>query len=515
MYKWEKIDTNKVCLEIEVPVEEVSDALDKAYRKVVKKVSVPGFRKGKVPQKILESRFGPEIFYEDALEILVDPNYSKAVEECRLEPIDQPEFELVQMEKGKPLIYKVTVDVKPEVELGNYKGLTVEQEKKEITAADVEKYLNSLREQHARLVTLEEGEICEKDLAVIDFSGTIDGEPFEGGAGENYSLEIGSGSFIKGFEEQLLGARKNEEREIQATFPEDYTEEGLRGKEAVFHVTIKEIKRPQLPDLNDDFVQELTEEFSTLKEFKADVENKLKENLQNREKVNLESKLIEKISAESKVDVPEVLVERELDNKMAELGYYLRMQGLNLEQYGQLVEGGLEKIREEQRGEALKHARANLVLDAIIKKEALEASDEEIEEKLKEIVENANANVKANAEKINANNKDETETDLVKIKEQFRKQGRLDIMAHEIRYRKAIDLLVEHADIIQVEPASEGNNDEGENSDEDAENIEGAALTETTGENAGKVPGAEQDKAAQNVETKNADAQHEEAQNQS
>lgn len=482
MYKWEKIDTNKVCLEIEVPVEEVSDALDKAYRKVVKKVSVPGFRKGKVPKKILESRYGPEIFYEDALEILVDPNYNKAVKECQLEPIDQPELELVQMEKGKPLIFKVTVDVKPEVELGDYKGITVEQEKKEITAEDVERYLNSLREQHARLVTLEEGEICEKDLAVIDFSGTIDGEPFEGGSSENYSLEIGSGSFIQGFEEQLLGAHKNEEREVKVTFPEDYAKEELRGKDAVFQVTVKEIKRPQLPDLNDDFVQELTEEFSTLEEFKADVENKLKENLENREKIKLESKLIEKIAEESKVDVPEVLVERELDNRMAEFEYYLRMQGLNLEQYGQLVEGGLEKIREEQRGEALKHAKANLVLDAIIKKEALEATDEEIDEKLREIVQNAN--VKNNTDEI----------DLEKIKEQFKKQGRLDIMAHEIRYRKAIDLLVEHANIIQVEPASEEKNNDGKNSDENVESAEGVELTEAIDEDEKKDPGVEQNK---------------------
>ena len=485
MYKWEKIDTNKVCLEIEVPVEEVNDALDKAYRKVVKKVSVPGFRKGKVPQKILESRYGPEIFYEDALEILVDPNYSKAVKECQLEPIDQPEFELVQMEKGKPLIFKVTVDVKPEVELGDYKGITVEQEKKEITAEDVERYLSSLREQHARLVALEEGEICEKDLAVIDFNGTIDGEPFEGGAGENYSLEIGSGSFIQGFEEQLLGMHKNEEREVKVTFPEDYAQEKLKGKDAVFHVTVKEIKRPQLPDLNDDFVQELTEEFSTLEEFKADVENKLKENLENREKINLESKLIEKISAESMVDVPEVLVERELDNRMAEFEYYLRMQGLNLEQYGQLVEGGLEKIRDEQRGEALKHARANLVLDAIIKKEALEASDEEIEEKLREVVRNANAK----------NNTDEI--DLEKIKEQFEKQGRLDIMAHEIRYRKAIDLLVEHANVIQVEPAPEEKNNDEKNSDENVESVEGVELTEAIEEGEKKDPGVEQNKESQ------------------
>ncbi|RJX27059.1 MAG: trigger factor [Dethiobacter sp.] len=433
MYKWEKIDNNKVCLEIEVPSEEVNEALDKAYRKMVKTLSVPGFRKGKIPRKVLESRYGPEIFYNEALEILVDPAYSKAVKDCQLGPINKPEMELVQMEKDKSLIFKITVDVKPEVELGEYRGVTVKQVKKEVTPEDVDRYLSSLREQHGRLVTVDDGELQEKDLAVIDFEGVIDGEPFEGGKAENYSLEIGSGTFIKGFEEQLLGARKDEQREVKAAFPEDYTKEALAGKEAVFTVLVKEIKRPQLPELNDAFVQELTEEFSTLEEFRADVENKLKESLRNREKMSLESEIVEKVAEESKVDVPDVLVERELDNIFGEFEYYLRMQGLSLEQYGRLVEGGLEKLREERREEALKRAKANLVLDAIIKKEAIDVSPEEIEERIKEIVRNQEG------------------VDLAQVKEQFARQGRLDIMAHEMRYRKVIDLLVENANIVEVE----------------------------------------------------------------
>lgn len=441
MYKWEKIDNNKVLLEIEVPSEEVNDALDRAYRKMVKTISVPGFRKGKVPRKILESRYGPEIFYNDALEILVDPAYSKAVKECQLEPIDRPEMELVQMEKDKPLIFKIKVDVKPEVELGEYKGVTVKHVKKQITSEDVDNYLNALREQHGRLVTVEDGELQEKDLAVIDFEGTIDGEPFEGGKAENYSLEIGSGTFVKGFEEQLLSARKDEKREIKVTFPEDYNKEELAGKEAVFNVLVKEIKRPQYPELNDAFVQELTEEFSTLEEFRADVENKLKESLYNREKMSLESKIIEKVAEESKVDVPEVLVERELDSMLAEFEYYLRMQGLSLEQYGQMVEGGLDKLKEERREEATKRAKANLVLDAIIKKEGIDVAPQEIDEKIREAVQGQ-------------------EVDFDKVKEQFEKQGRLDIMAHEMRYRKVIDLLVEHASIIEVEEDREEDREE-------------------------------------------------------
>lgn len=432
MYKWEKIDNNKVCLEIEVPTEQVNEALDKAYKKVVKTITVPGFRKGKVPRKVLESRYGPEIFYNEALEILVDPAYNKAVKECQLEPIDRPEMELVQMEKDKPLIFKVTVDVKPEVQLGEYKGVTVTHVKREITDEDVDRYMEALRNQHGRLVTMEDAKLQEKDLAVIDFEGTIDGEPFEGGKGENYSLEIGSGTFIEGFEEQLIGAGKDEHREVKVTFPEDYPKKELAGKEAVFKVLVKEIKRPQYPELNDDFIQEITEEFSTLEEFRADVENRLKENNAQREKFELENKIIEKITEEAQVDVPEVLVERELSSMLGEFEYYLRMQGLSLEQYGQMVEGGIEKLKEERREEALKRAKANLVLDAIIKKEGIEVSPEEIDEKIKEAIGGQ-------------------DVDFDEVKEKFARQGRLDIMAHEMRYRKVIDFLVEHANIVEVE----------------------------------------------------------------
>ncbi|NMB41874.1 MAG: trigger factor [Firmicutes bacterium] len=434
MYKWEKIDNNKVLLEIEVPAAEVNEALDKAYRKTVHTFDVPGFRKGKVPRMVLERRFGPEIFYSDALEILVDPAYSKAVKECELEPIDRPEMELVQMEKNKPLIFKITVDVKPEVELGEYKGVTVKQAKGEITEEDVDYYLDSLLKQHGRLVVVEEGELQDEDTAIIDFKGSINGEPFEGGEAENHSLQIGSGTFIPGFEEQLIGARKGEQKEIKVTFPEDYTDQKLAGKEAVFNVEIKEVKRTQYPELNDDFVQELTEEFSTLEEFREDVENKLKENLYDREKMALESEIIEKVAEEAKVEVPEVLIERELDSMLGELDYYLRMQGLSLEQYGNIVEGGLEKLKEERKEEATKRAKANLALDAIIKKEAIEASPEEIDEKITEIIKGQDA-------------------DFAEVKEQFKMQGRLDIMEHEIRYRKAIDMLVENANIVEVEEA--------------------------------------------------------------
>lgn len=432
MYKLEKIDTNKVQMEIEVPVDEVNEALDQAYKKVVKDVSIPGFRKGKVPRKVLESRLGPEVLYNEALEILVDPAYIKAVEESQIEPISQPEMELVQIEKDKPLIFKVTVDVKPEVELPEYKGVTVEKVKKEITQDDIDRYLNSLLEQHTRLISLEEGEIQEKDLAIIDFKGTVDGDPFEGGEAENYSLEIGSKTFVEGFEEQLIGVKKGETKEIRVTFPEDYSNEELAGKEAVFQVTVNEIKRPQLPELNDDFIQEISEEFNTVEEFTADVEKKLKEDLEGRQKHEIESKIIEKVAAESEMEIPEALVEREIDNQLSEMDYYLRMQGFSLDQYVQMVEGGKEKLREEYRDEAVKKVRANLVLDAIIKKEGFEATEEDVNERISSLAQSQNAS-------------------LEDVKERLQQDGRIDMISHEIRYRKAIDMLVENANIVEVE----------------------------------------------------------------
>ncbi|NLX92192.1 MAG: trigger factor [Firmicutes bacterium] len=436
MIKMEKID-NKVSLEIEVPKEKVNEALENAYKKVVKTISVPGFRKGKVPRKVLELRFGPEILYNEALDILVDPAYNEAIKEYQLEPINQPEMELVQIKKDEPLIFKVNVEVKPEVELCEYKGITVQQVKESVTSEDVDKYLNSLREQHARLVVVEEGELQEKDLAVIDFEGTIDGEPFEGGKGENYSLEIGSNTFMEEFEKQLIGAHVGEERDFRVTFPADHPKSELAGKEADFHVKVKEIKRPQLPDLDDAFVQELTEKFSTMEEFRADVEKNMWENLKRRQRFELERKIIEKVAAESRVDVPEILVEREINKMLAELEYYLNLQGLTLQQFAEFTEGGLDKIKEERREQAAKRARANLVIDEIIKKEAFEVTDEEIDEKIREIA-------------------SEEDVDVNEVKERLKSSGRLDMIYHNIRYRKAVDLLVQEAVVEEIEEEEQG-----------------------------------------------------------
>lgn len=433
MVKWEKIDSNKVLLEIEVPSEKVNEAMEKAYYKLRGRFVIPGFRKGKAPRKIIESRYGSDVFNEEALEMLADSAYREAIEEAEIEPITQPELEPVQLEKDKPLILKVNVEVKPDVRLGEYRGVSVELVKKEITAANVDKNLESLREQHARLVTLEEGALQEKDLAIIDFKGTIGGEPFNGSEAENYSLQLGSRTFVEGFEDQLTGAVKGEKRDLKVTFPPDYYHVELAGKEAVFHVEVKEIKRPQLPTLDDSFVQEITEDFHNMEDFRADVEKKLKEELQSRQQVDLENRLIEQVAESCTVDIPATLVEREIDNLLGEFEYYLRMQRLSLAQYVEMVEGGMAQLREERREEAIKRTRINLVLDAIVKAEGIEADEADLDRRISEL-----------------KDRFKMQESMDEAREKFSRDGRLDMIKREIRYRKTMDLLVENANVVDV-----------------------------------------------------------------
>lgn len=433
--RWEKIEHNKIKLEIEVAAPEVDTALEKAYRSVVKNINLPGFRKGKVPRRVLEARLGPEVLHQDALEMLIPPAYSEAISEVDVEPIDHPQFDFETIEAGKPFLFQAVVEVLPPVGLGEYKGVEVEQEKIEITAEDLERHLESLREQHARLVPLEEEDedqvVQEGDLVLIDFQGFIDGEPFSEGEAENYSLEIGSKTFIPGFEEQLVGMKINEDREVKVTFPENYREQELAGKEALFKVSLKQIKRKQLPDLDDDFVKEISE-FETLAEFKSDLRVRLEKAAAARAKTELEEKLIEKVSAASQVELPSLLVERQIDRLLGELDQYLRYQGLTLENYVKLAGKTMEELREEKKEEAEKRTKANLVLDAIVKKEGITVEDSEIDAKIAELAESYH---------------DQPD----RIKEIFEKQGRMPLLKEELRIRKAIDLLVQEAKIKETE----------------------------------------------------------------
>ncbi|HHX77831.1 MAG TPA: trigger factor, partial [Firmicutes bacterium] len=438
---------NKIAMEIEVNPAVVEAALNKAYRKIVKQVNVPGFRKGKVPRSILEARFGPEVLYEEALETLIPEAYEQAVGEADIEPIDTPEFDLVQMEKGKPLLFKAVVEVKPDFELPEYKGIKIEKKLREITDVDVEEYLKMVQKQHARLVSLEDtaAEAKEGDLVVIDFKGFIDGEAFSGGEAEGYSLELGSNSFIPGFETQLIGIKKGEEREVKVVFPEDYREKTLAGKEALFKVKAHEIKRKEYPLLNDDFAKEISE-FATLEEFKQDIKNKLKKNEEVRAEKDLEERLVQQIVNEVKVEAPVVLVDREMDRMMQEMEQFMRMQGLSMEQYLKLSGKSAAELRENNRDEAIKRVISNLTLSAIIKKEGITAEESEIDDKIKSFAESY-------------------KQDFAKVKEVFAAQGRLGVIEDEIKYGKVIELLKKEADIV-VTVISEKQEEAGEGKEE-------------------------------------------------
>ncbi len=428
--KVEKLENNKVKLEIEVASPDVDTALAKAYRKVVGKINLPGFRKGKVPRRILESRFGPEILHEEALELLVPGAYEAALEEEGLDPINNPEFELIQIEEGKPLLFNAVFEVLPPVELGDYRGLEVEQEEAEVDEIQIDHHLFMLREQNARLIPREDGPVQEGDLVQIDFKGYVDGELFEGGEAEDYSLEIGSKSFIPGFEDQLIGAVQDEDKEIKVTFPKNYRKEDVAGKEATFKVKIKQIKEKKLPELDDEFVKEISE-FDTLEEMKTDLREKLLKNAEDQSKAKLEETLIEKVAAAAKVDPPAVLVERQIDRMLGDLENYLRYQGMGLDQFLQLSGKEKDEIREERREEAEKRAKANLVLDAIAKQEEIAVTDDELKEKIEEIASTYN-------------------DDPDRIREILDKQGRIPVMKEEIRIRKVVDLLVSEAKVKKV-----------------------------------------------------------------
>lgn len=428
--RWEKIEDNKIKLEIEVAAPDVDTALAKAYRKVVKDVNLPGFRKGKVPRRILETRFGPEVLHEEALELLVPPAYEEALVEADIDPISHPDFELVQVEEGKPLLFNAVVEVLPEVELGEYKGLTAEQDKAEVDEVQIDHHLFMLREQNARLVPREKGPAKEGDLVLIDFKGFVDGEAFEGGEAENHSLEIGSNSFIPGFEQQLIGANLDDEIEVKVKFPDNYRKDDIAGKDALFKVKINQIKEKQLPELDDEFVKEVSE-FETLDEMKVDLRDKLLKSAEDQSKTKLEEFLIETVTDASVVEPPKSLVDRQIDRMIGDMESYLRYQGMELEQFLQLSGKSKEEIREERREEAAARAKANLVLDAVAKKEGIIIEDSELDAKIEEIAQSYN-------------------DDSERIRGILEKQGRLPVMLEEMRIRKAIDLIVAEADIKLV-----------------------------------------------------------------
>ena len=382
--KMEKIDVNIVRFEVKVEAEKFDAALTRAYKKNVKNFNVPGFRKGKVPMNVVKKYYGIEVLLEDAVNFAIEGSYSEVLKENNIVPVDYPKIDVVEVGEGKDFVYTAEVTVYPEVELGDYKGLSIEKKTYEVTEEEVSKKLKEMQEKNARVETKEEGTVENGNIAVIDFKGYVDGEAFQGGEGKDYSLEIGSKTFIDTFEEQLVGAKVNDTVEVNVTFPENYGKEELNGKPAKFEVTIKEIKVKELPELDDEFAKE-TSEFDTIADLKADVTKKLEEANTERSEREFEEAVITAVSGNAKVEIPEVMVEKEVDKMVQNLQQRLQYQGLTLEQYFQFTGTDEEKMREYMRANAQTKVKVDLVLEAIEKAENIEATEEEIREKAVEV----------------------------------------------------------------------------------------------------------------------------------
>ena len=383
--KWEKLEGNTGVLTVEVSAEKVNEGLTAAFNKVVKTVNVPGFRKGKMPRPMFEKRFGVESLYQDALDILLPEAYGNAIDETGIDPIDRPDIDIEQMEKGKELIFKATVQVKPEVTLGDYKGLEVEDFDATVTDEDVAKELETLQSRQAELVVKEEGTAELGDTVVLDFEGFVDGEAFEGGKAENHSLELGSGSFIPGFEEQLVGLATGESKDVEVSFPEEYHAAELAGKPAVFKVTLHEIKGKELPALDDEFAKDVDEEVETLDALKEKIRTRLEDSKKHEAEHHLRDSLVEKAAENAQVEIPEVMVTSEVNRMLQEFEQRLQMQGMNLELYFQFSGQDENALREQMKEEAVNRVRVALTLEAIAKAENIEASDEDVNAELEKM----------------------------------------------------------------------------------------------------------------------------------
>lgn len=424
--KWEKQEGNQGVLTFEVDAEKFNEGLDAAFKKVVKTVSVPGFRKGKMPRAMFEKRFGVESLYQDAIDILLPEAYTNAIEEAGIEPVDRPEIDVEQVEKGKALIFKATVTVKPEVKLGQYKGIEVEKINTEVTEEDVNQELTSLQERHAELV-IKETAAENGDTVVMDFEGFVDGEAFEGGQADNYSLELGSGQFIPGFEEQLVGTAAGEEKDVEVTFPEDYHAAELAGKKAVFKVKVHEVKGKELPELDDEFAKDADDEVETLDALKEKIKTRLEESKKHEAEHTVRDTVVEKAAENAEIDLPAIMIDNEVDRMMQEFEQRLQMQGMNLELYFQFSGQDESALREQMKEEAEKRVRMNLTLEAIAKAENIEVSPEEMDAELNKMSEMYNMPV----ENITA------------------ALGSLEGLKADVQVRKALDFLVENSKTVE------------------------------------------------------------------
>lgn len=418
----EKLENHQVVLEVEVEASRVEKALNQAYRRLVKEVNIPGFRKGKAPRFILEQYIGKEPILNEAAEIVIPPAYEEAVAEHQLEPIDRPEVEIVKVEEGEPLVFKARVEVKPEVQLGPYTGLEVERPEVKVTEADIDAYLKRLQERYAELEVVEDEPAAAGDIVTIDFKGTVDGQPYPGMEGNNYPLELGSGTFIPGFEEQLVGSRGDEERIVTVTFPTDYHEQNLAGKEAVFQVTIRGIKRKKLAPIDDEFAKDVSE-CETLADLRQDIRRRLEDNQKQQIENAARQAVVAKAVDAATVDLPEVLVQRQLDSRIRELERNLQARKSTLEEFLSDTQKTMDDLRKESRPGAERDVKTELVLEAIAKAENIRPSQEEVDAEIERMA------------RLFRQDPDVVRKNL----------GDLSVLKYDIMIKKAVDFLVEHS----------------------------------------------------------------------
>ena len=424
--KTEQVEKNLVKLTFEISREELEKGINEAYKKNAKKIRIPVFRKGKVPKAMIEKYYGEEVFYDDAINFVLPEIYDAATKEAGIEPVARPEIDIEEIKKGEPIVVTALVTTKPEVKLGKYKSIKIDKIEYTVSEEDIDKDIEATQKKNARIITVEDRAVENGDIAVIDFEGFCDGVAFPGGKGENYELEIGSGSFIPGFEEQLIGAAKDADVDVNVTFPEEYHAPELAGKEALFKVKVHEIKAKEYPELDDDFASEVSD-FETMKEYRESVKERLEKAAEERAKQETENAVIEKAVEASSIDIPEAMIQTQIDRMVNDFAQRLSYQGMNLEMYMQYTGSTMESFREGFKEQAEKQIRTTLVIEAIAKAEGIEANQEEIDEKIAEMAKMYNMEV----EKI---------TELLRPED-------IEGIANEIAFVKAIEMLVNKASI--------------------------------------------------------------------
>lgn len=422
--KTEQVEKNLVKLTFEVSAEDFAKEINKVYKKNASKFNIPGFRKGKAPKAVIEKYYSEAVFYDEAINGVLPKAYDDAVKEAELEVVARPEIDVEEIKKGEPVVFTALVTTKPEVVLGDYKGIEVDKIEYNVTEEDIDNDIKATQNKNARLITVEDRAVENGDIAVIDFEGFVDDVPFEGGKGENYELEIGSGTFIPGFEEQVVGANTGDEIEVKVTFPEEYHADELAGKDAVFKVKVHEIKQRELPELDDDFAEEVSD-FDTMEEYRADVKKRLEEASENKAKAETENAVVEKVIENAEFDLPEAMIEAQIDNIIRDFEQRLSYQGMNLDMYMQYTGQTADTFRAQFKDQAVKQLSGSLVLEAVAKDAGIEVGPEEFELHLVDM-----------SKKYNM--------ELDKLKELLG-EGEKKSIEDELRINKTIEMLVNNA----------------------------------------------------------------------